>query len=88
MPRTMPSSTGLPVHLGVQQLAQQVVAGVLLALGQLVDEVVEQALAPAWRRSWSSANSRTSRTHPVKVSARSVETPRMRAITRTGICWA
>ena len=36
----------------------------------------------------SSANSSTSRTQPVKVSAMSEGTPRMRAMTRTGICCA
>ena len=40
-----------------------------------------------FRRSGSSANSRTSRTQPVKVSDRSSGTPRIFAMTRTGICW-
>ena len=43
---------------------------------------------PCRRRAWSSANSRASRTHSVKVSDNALGTPRMEAITRTGICWA
>ena len=42
----MPSSTGLPVDLGREQLAQQVVAGVLAPVLQLPQEVVEEALGP------------------------------------------
>ena len=84
----MPVLDRLAVDLGLQQLAEQVVAGVLAPLLELGDEVLDEAVRPCWRRSWSSANSRTSRTHPVKVSAMSVGTPRMWAMTRTGICWA
>ena len=46
------------------------------------------ASMPRIRSSGSSANSRTSRTQPVKVSDSELGTPRMAAITRTGICWA
>ena len=53
----------------------------------LIDCLLYTSIAPT-RRSSSSANSSTSRTHPVKVSASSPGTPRMRAMTRTGICWA
>ena len=47
MPSTMPSSTGCAVHLGREQLAQQVVARVLAALLELRQEVVEQPFGPA-----------------------------------------
>ena len=51
-----------------EQLAHEVVAGLELALLDLLPQELDRCRMPRRRRSGSSTNSRESRTHPVKVS--------------------
>jgi len=78
----------LAVHLGVEQLAQEVVAGLVLATPDLGDEEVDEPRAPLFAPN-RVVGELEHVAHPaVKVSDSSGGTPRMWAITRTGICCA
>ena len=84
MPSTMPSSSGAPSTSAPRSSLSRSSPGLRRRSASCDWKYSRSCSAPCDRRASSSANSRTSRTHPVKASDISLETPRMRAITRTG----